>query len=103
MPASDPKRHPAFVSYSSMDFKTVQELVERLQRAGIELFFEKWQLAPGREFQPKLVEGLKDSQSCVVLLGPNGLGPWQKKEIQRGAQSRRQGAGCRFSGRRPPR
>jgi len=33
-------------------------------------------------FQPALAEGLHASKTCVVFLGPNGLGPWQKEELQ---------------------
>jgi hypothetical protein len=29
-----------------------------------------------------LAEGLQQSKACVVFLGPSGLGPWQKQELQ---------------------
>ena len=38
--------------------------------------------APGREFQLALAKALHKSLTCVVFLGPNGLGPWQKQELQ---------------------
>jgi WD40 repeat protein len=82
MAAPAPKRYHAFLSYNSLDRPAVQELAGRLKGEGLELYLEEWELAPGREFQPALAEGLRDSQSCVVFLGPSGLGPWQKQEIQ---------------------
>jgi WD40 repeat protein len=82
MPAPAPRRYDAFLSYNSLDRPAVQELAGRLKGAGLELYLEEWELAPGREFQPALAEGLRDSQTCVVFLGPSGLGPWQKQEIQ---------------------
>jgi hypothetical protein len=82
MPAPAPKRYHAFLSYNSLDRPAVQELAGRLKCAGLELYLEEWELAPGREFQPALAEGLRDSRTCVVFLGPSGLGPWQKQEIQ---------------------
>jgi len=82
MSSSTPKRYDAFLSYNAQDRPAVQEVADRLKREGLELYLEEWKLAPGREFQPALAEGLRDSKSCVVLLGPNGLGPWQKQEIQ---------------------
>ena len=49
---------------------------------GLKLYLDEWELAPGREFQPALAAGLRDSKTCVVFLGPNGLAPWQKQELQ---------------------
>src|SRR5262245_30470023 len=82
MPSGAPKRYHAFLSYNSLDRPAVLELAGRLRGERLELYLEEWELTPGREFQPALAEGLRDSQTCVVFLGPNGLGPWQKQEIQ---------------------
>ena len=82
MPSLGPKRYNAFLSYNSQDRPAVQEVADRLKGKGLVLYFEEWELAPGREFQPALAEALCDSKSCVVFLGPNGLGPWQKQELQ---------------------
>ena len=75
-------RYDAFLSYNSQDRLVVEELARRLRDQKLELFLEEWELAPGREFQPVLAEGLRDSKTCVVFLGPSGLGPWQKQELQ---------------------
>ena len=82
MSSITPKRYDAFLSYNSQDRPAVHEVAERLKGEGLELYLEEWELAPGREFQPALAEGLRDSKTCVVFLGPNGLGPWQKQELQ---------------------
>ena len=75
-------RYDAFLSYNSQDRLVVEELARWLRDQKLELFLEEWELAPGREFQPALAEGLRDSKTCVVFLGPSGLGPWQKQELQ---------------------
>ena len=75
-------RYDAFLSYNSQDRLAVEELARRLRDQRLELYLEEWELAPGREFQPALAEGLRDSKTCVVFLGPSGLGPWQKQELQ---------------------
>jgi len=49
---------------------------------GLEVYLESWELAAGQEFQQSLAQGLRESKTCVVFLGPNGLGPWQKQELQ---------------------
>ena len=82
MTSITPKRYDAFLSYNSQDRPAVHEVAERLKGEGLVLYLEEWELAPGREFQPALAEGLRDSKTCVVFLGPNGLGPWQKQELQ---------------------
>ncbi len=82
MSSFGPKRYDAFLSYNSQDRPAVHEVAERLKGEGLELYLEEWELAPGREFQPALAEGLRDSKACVVFLGPSGLGPWQKQELQ---------------------
>ena len=91
MSSIGPKRYDAFLSYNSQDRPAVEELAERLKGEGLALYLEEWELAPGREFQPALAEALRDSKTCVVFLGPNGLGPWQK----RGAPGRHRQAGTR--------
>jgi TIR domain len=75
-------RYDAFLSYNSHDRPAVEELAGRLRAEGLTLYLEVWELLPGREFQPGLAEALIDSKTCTAFLGPNGLGPWQKEEIQ---------------------
>ena len=82
MTTSPNARYDAFLSYNSQDRQAVEALAARLRARGLVLFLEEWELAPGREFPLALAEGLHESKTCVVLLGPNGLGPWQKEELQ---------------------
>jgi WD40 repeat protein len=82
MLSSGPKQYDAFLSYNSQDHLAVHEVAERLKAEGLELYLEVWEIAPGREFVPALAEALHESKTCVVFLGPNGLGPWQKQEVQ---------------------
>ena len=67
-------RYDAFLSYNSQDRLVVEELARWLRDQKLELFIEEWELAPGREFQPALAEGLRNSETCVVFLGPERLG-----------------------------
>jgi hypothetical protein len=82
MSSITPKGYDAFLSYNSQDGPVVHEIYERLKARKLKLYLEEWELAPGEEFQPALAEALTKSKTCVVFLGPNGLGPWQKQEIQ---------------------
>jgi hypothetical protein len=88
MPPNEPKRHDAFLSYNSQDRLAVEELAGRLKAERFALYLEAWELLPGREFQTGLAGALSESKTCVVFLGPNGLGPWQKQELQVGIDKR---------------
>ena len=82
MSSLGPKRFDAFLSYNSQDRAAVEEMERRLRREGLALYLEVRELAPGREFQPALAQTLGDSKTCVMFLGPSGLGPWQAEELQ---------------------
>jgi hypothetical protein len=71
MSSIEPKRYDAFLSYNSQDRRAVEDVAARLKREGLELYLAEWELTPGREFQPALAEGLHQSKTCVVFLGPN--------------------------------
>src|SRR5262249_1046260 len=82
MSPPEQKRYDAFLSYNSQDRPAVEEMRRRLRAEGLSLYLEVDELAPGREFQPALAEALRESKTCVMFLGPSGLGPWQKEELQ---------------------
>ncbi len=82
MSSTEPKQFDAFLSYNSHDRLAVEELFKRLKNEKMAPYFEGRELAPGVEIQPVLAKGLNESKTCVVFLGPNGLGPWQKQELQ---------------------
>src|SRR4051812_6750405 len=76
------KLYHAFLSYNSHERAAVNVLARRLRAAGLDVYLEHDELVPGRTFQPSLAEALARSKSCVIFLGPNELGPWQKEELQ---------------------
>ena len=82
MSSAAPFRYDVFLSYNSQDRPAVEEMTRRLRAEGLTPYLEVDELAPGREFQPTLAEALRDSKTCAMFLGPSGLGPWQKEELQ---------------------
>jgi WD40 repeat protein len=76
------KLYDAFLSYNALDQPVVEALAEHLRAEGLKLYLEAWEILPGQGFQPALAGALIDSKTCVALLGPNGLGPWQIEELQ---------------------
>ena len=74
--------YQAFLSHNSADKPAVEELARRLEQAGLSTYLDKWRLIPGESWQPALEEALDTAESCVVFIGPSGLGPWQHEEVQ---------------------
>ncbi len=75
-------RHDVFLSHNSADKPAVEELARRLQRAGIALWLDKWNLVPGVPWQAALEEALAACATCAVFIGPSGTGPWQDEEMR---------------------
>jgi len=75
-----------FLAYNSFDEKPVEAVAEALRRRGLNPWFAKWTLPPGRQFQREIQRVFFDVQSVVVFIGPNGVGPWEDLEIQTAIQ-----------------
>ena len=75
-------KYQAFLSHNSADKPAVEALARRLEQDGITTFLDKWHLIPGDPWQTALEQALNDSESCVVFIGPSGLGPWQNEEMR---------------------
>jgi len=71
-----------FLSHNSADKVGVEEIALQLREHGFEPWLDKWNLVPGDPWQPAIEEALAGSQSCVVFVGSNGIGPWQHEEMQ---------------------
>jgi len=76
-----------FLSHNSEDKPAVRELKEqlvgydRLPHA-LTVWFDEDELRPGMQFQELLEEGIKNSSSVAVLVGRDGLGPWERVEMR---------------------
>ncbi|MFN7929263.1 MAG: TIR domain-containing protein [Blastocatellia bacterium] len=76
-------QYDVFLSHNSADKPFVEQLAARLaDEARLTVFLDKWHLVPGDPWQEALEEALDASRTCVVFLGPNGLGPWENEELR---------------------
>jgi hypothetical protein len=68
-----------FLSYNSQDLLLMRSLRSALKDkdSGSEVFFAPDSLRAGGYWLPKLAEAMSDSTAFVLLVGENGLGPWQ--------------------------
>jgi hypothetical protein len=71
-----------FLSHNSRDKPAVRALAEALRARGISVWLDEEQLRPGVPWQPLLESGIRASRSVVVLVGADGLGPWESEEMR---------------------
>ena len=70
-----------FFSYNSTDRKAVEEIALELKKQGVSVFLDRWYLTPGQNWHTELTQTITSSQSCVVFIGYQGMGPWQHREV----------------------
>jgi hypothetical protein len=76
------RRFDVFLSHNSHDKPAVRRLKEMLEERGIAVWYDEDQLVPGRNWQPLLERGIEESASGAVVVGNDGLGPWEDEEMQ---------------------
>jgi WD40 repeat protein len=76
------KTFDVFVSYSRADAEATRQVRSRLTEAGVATFLDRDQLPAGQEWLPALEQAIAACRAIVVLIGPAGLGTWQRREVQ---------------------
>ncbi|MDX6528939.1 MAG: hypothetical protein QOH41_1229 [Blastocatellia bacterium] len=71
-----------FLSHNSIDKPVVRELKTLLVANGLRPWLDEDELQPGIPWQQLLEAGVKTSKSVIVLVGKDGLGPWEDEEMQ---------------------
>jgi formylglycine-generating enzyme required for sulfatase activity len=72
-----------FLSFNSLDRALAEGLKASIERkdAGSSVFFDATSLRAGGYWQPALAKGIDEADAFVLLVGENGLGPWQTLEF----------------------
>ncbi|MBD0256824.1 MAG: toll/interleukin-1 receptor domain-containing protein, partial [Cytophagales bacterium] len=73
--------YDVFISYNSLDHQTVQRIVQQLSERGIAAFLDRWYLPAGIPWPQQLENVMKTCRAVAIFLGPNGMGRWQKPEM----------------------
>jgi len=71
-----------FLSYHNPDDISVEQIAKKLTERELKVWWDRWEVAPGDDFQEKLWEGLTRSWATAVFIGPKTLGRWQDKEVK---------------------
>jgi nucleotide-binding universal stress UspA family protein len=76
------RRFDVFLSHNSRDKPAVRQLAEALRKRGLRVWLDEWELVPGRPWQEALEEIIQKTESAAVLVGADGLGPWELPEMR---------------------
>ncbi|HPM79585.1 MAG TPA: GNAT family N-acetyltransferase [Candidatus Anammoximicrobium sp.] len=77
-----PASFDVFLSHNSKDKPAVRELKRLLAASGLVIWLDEDELRPGMPWQELLASGIHTSNSVAVLVGRDGLGPWEDEEMQ---------------------
>jgi hypothetical protein len=62
-----------FISHSSKDEALASKVVSHLERAGLDVWYDKREIMPGDNWGDKIAQGLRESDAMVILLTPGAL------------------------------
>lgn len=71
-----------FLSHNSRDKPAVREIADSLGKRGLRVWLDERELVPGRTWQEGLEEAIETAKSAAVLVGRDGLGPWEVPEMR---------------------
>src|SRR4051794_17872532 len=75
--ASEADRTELFLSYDRADGPFVEQLASSLADAGVRVWFDRWELAPGDHLGEGVAQTLSEAAAIGVCIGRRGLTRWQ--------------------------
>jgi hypothetical protein len=76
-----PEPFDVFISHNSKDKPAVRKLAQELEWRRLKVWLDEEQLVPGESWRKGLEVGILASKTAAVLIGKDGLGPWEKPEM----------------------
>jgi hypothetical protein len=76
------KHYDVILIYNSGDSKRAEELAKVLSDAGLAVWFDKWNLAPGDSWAAAMAKAMSLSRYVIVLIGASSYGPWVQHEYR---------------------
>ncbi|MFI8951842.1 TIR domain-containing protein [Streptomyces sp. NPDC053750] len=73
--------YDVFISYSHQDEELALMLAQELRRHGIRPWIDLWETSPGTPWVTAIQDQVENMPCAAVLVGPSGVGPWQKDEV----------------------
>jgi TIR domain len=81
-PAQRVEAYDMFICYNLDDFEAVREIAEQLKAKGLRPWFDRWELSPGTPWLDAIGEQLESVRCVAIFVGPKGVGPFQKVEME---------------------
>jgi TIR domain len=82
----------AFLCHSSLDKPLARRLAEDLRKAGVDVWFDEWEIAPGESLRRKIDAGIERASYFLALLTSNSLqSEWAQTELDAGMVQRIRG------------
>ena len=82
MPKRKDKPFDVFLSHNSKNKPIVRKLAKELKKRNLKVWLDEWELGPGRQWQEALEEIIQTTKTAAVLVGKDGLGPWEIPEMR---------------------
>lgn len=79
---NEPRDYGVFLCYNSDDEPEVRKVAEYLVGEGLQVWFDEWVVQQAHIPVAKIEEGIENSGSAAVFIGPSGMGPWQNAEVE---------------------
>ena len=78
-----PDTFDVFLSHNSKDKPAVRQIAEALRdERGLKVWLDEWELPPGVPWQDELEKIIETVRSAAVMIGNEGLGPWEAPEMR---------------------
>ena len=77
-----------FLSHNKADQAAVERLAHRLEKSGLKVWLDHWNLLPGDPWQDEIEEALDRSRTVAVFVGPSGIGGWHNEEMRSALETR---------------
>ena len=71
-----------FLSHNGRDKPAVRLVALELRKCNLGVWLDEWELVPGRPWQEAIEEVILTVRSAAVLVGADGLGPWEEPEMR---------------------
>lgn len=82
------ERYDVFVSYAHQDGEWPVVLAENLQRLGLRVWLDQWEMTPGQNVLARLQDGLARASALVAVVSPSWLtSQWATKEFEMAAKA----------------
>ena len=74
--------YDVFLSHSSNDLPVVKDIAKQLGSLGIKVWLDTQECTAGTLFQEKIEQGIRNSKSVAVMIGPGKIGNWVRAELR---------------------